>query len=239
MEFPVSLSTPDEDTRVGRMLSLGDVRVTVTDWETDDHITVRFKAIMDNRVTNGERPMPSESRNWLRAPLKQATHIFLEVPSAGGEYPDKIGTFYPRTGRFFPDKQADPSRVNAAILAAHWLSGNGDDASDDGRYDFKEESYCGKCGKTLTDPISIERGIGPECYGMLTGSHHQEKERVKHIDEMTQQDWDDLQANLPASYSVQRILHLIMDLNEEDQVHILNELQMWHSQGRDSLFGGR
>jgi hypothetical protein len=26
------------------------------------------------------------------------------------------------------------------------------------------ENRCGRCRKSLTDPISIERGIGPECY---------------------------------------------------------------------------
>lgn len=31
---------------------------------------------------------------------------------------------------------------------------------------------CGCCGRALTDPISIERGIGPDCYGRMTGSQH-------------------------------------------------------------------
>jgi hypothetical protein len=40
-----------------------------------------------------------------------------------------------------------------------------------------EEARCGKCGRALTDPVSIARGIGPECYGASTGSAHETKVR--------------------------------------------------------------
>lgn len=33
-----------------------------------------------------------------------------------------------------------------------------------------EASHCGRCGRTLTDPLSIDRGIGPECAGKATGT---------------------------------------------------------------------
>jgi hypothetical protein len=31
------------------------------------------------------------------------------------------------------------------------------------------EGYCGRCGRTLTDPQSIERGFGPECAKKVGG----------------------------------------------------------------------
>jgi hypothetical protein len=34
------------------------------------------------------------------------------------------------------------------------------------------ESRCGRCTRQLTDPVSIARGIGPECFGRDTGSRH-------------------------------------------------------------------
>lgn len=34
-----------------------------------------------------------------------------------------------------------------------------------------EESVCGVCGLELTDPVSIEHGIGPVCRGKQTGTH--------------------------------------------------------------------
>lgn len=32
------------------------------------------------------------------------------------------------------------------------------------------EGKCCRCGRKLTDPVSVERGIGPECYGKMTKS---------------------------------------------------------------------
>lgn len=32
-------------------------------------------------------------------------------------------------------------------------------------------SRCQKCGKKLTDPESIKRGYGPECWGRIPGIH--------------------------------------------------------------------
>jgi hypothetical protein len=39
-----------------------------------------------------------------------------------------------------------------------------------GVVEIHEESVCGMCGMELTDPVSIERGIGPQCYGKQTGT---------------------------------------------------------------------
>ena len=35
---------------------------------------------------------------------------------------------------------------------------------------IKAESQCGVCGRKLEDPISIERGIGPDCAAKPTGT---------------------------------------------------------------------
>lgn len=34
---------------------------------------------------------------------------------------------------------------------------------------------CNICGKPLTDPVSVERGIGPECYGSQKRREHADK----------------------------------------------------------------
>jgi len=35
--------------------------------------------------------------------------------------------------------------------------------------EFRHEGHCGKCGRTLTVPESIDRGIGPECWSKMGG----------------------------------------------------------------------
>jgi hypothetical protein len=39
-----------------------------------------------------------------------------------------------------------------------------------GTVEAVEAARCGRCGAQLTDRESIERGLGPECYGKRTGS---------------------------------------------------------------------
>lgn len=162
VEFPSTLS-PVTSTRAGRMLEQGDVRVTVTSHDTGRHITIRFKAFKDTRNVPG--------KNWTRVPLAEATHVFVEVPAADGDWADKVGTFYPDGGRWYTDRSADAARIYAASIAAHWLNG----AQIGAPVDIAEEERCGVCARRLTDPVSIERGIGPECYGNITGSQHQVK----------------------------------------------------------------
>jgi hypothetical protein len=221
LTFPPFLDA-DKETRAGRMLAEGDVRVTVTDSRSDEHITVRFKALLDNRPQSGERPRADDNRNWLRVPLKEASHVFIEVPRAGGEWPDKVGSFYPRTGRFFSDDNADPERVRAAMTVARWLN-EGRDASDRiGRYRLQEEDYCGICGHQLTDPESIDRGIGPECFKKETNSKHQVKQKRE--------------GQVPEEEKelIGEILEAIQDLSDAGQMKVLREIEMWHSQERQS-----
>lgn len=163
---PISF-IPDPTTRAGNMLSAGRVKVTVTDITSGEHITVLFKCFADNR----DRQYDSNvQKNWAPCPYADATHVFVEVPNASSDWNDKIGTFYPKTGRWYDADDADPQRVQAAFAAMSFLM---DDPGTE--YRFQEASECGVCGRELTDPISIDRGIGPECYGRLTGSQHQVK----------------------------------------------------------------
>lgn len=169
MEFPTPFM-PDLSTRAGRMLAGGRVKVTVSA-PSAPHITVLFKCFADNRKRQYD---DTRSKNWIECPFADASHIFVEVPSATrlGNYNDSIGTFYPKSNKWYEGDNADPVRVDAAIAIANFLMG---DTSRFPLLQFKEANECGKCGLELTDPVSIERGFGPDCFGKVTGSVHQVK----------------------------------------------------------------
>jgi Family of unknown function (DUF6011) len=169
VDFPTPF-VPDMSTRAGRMMSAGRCKVTVTRKETEEHITVFFNCFADNR----NKEFDSEnSKRWVNCQLADATHVFVEVPTPSGQYNDKIGTFYPRGNKWYEADNADPHRVRAAILSAMWLMDQSNPFTLG--FTFQEAMECGRCGAELTDPTSITRGIGPDCYGALTGSQHQVK----------------------------------------------------------------
>ena len=148
------------------MLAAGRVKVTVTSAKTGEHITILFKAFADNR----EGQFKQGGKRWEPCVYDEATHVFIEVPGASGDWADKVGTYYPRSGKFYEDHSADGARIWAAAAAANWLCGATNEKAS-----FQEQSECARCGLELTDPVSIARGIGPICLGKMTGSQHQVK----------------------------------------------------------------
>jgi hypothetical protein len=152
------------------MLAAGNVVVTVTSKQTGDHITVKLASRLKNDSGRGKK--------WQPVGPDEASHIFMSVRSADDAgWDDKIGTYYPRNGRFYEDRKADPARVWAAAAVLNWLNGDPETLKEE-RATYQESNECGRCGRELTDPVSIERGIGPTCLGADTGSHHQEKVKV-------------------------------------------------------------
>lgn len=51
------------------------------------------------------------------------------------------------------------------IIALLWVVKNSTQLS--GKVEVFHEGRCACCGRTLTDPVSIERGVGPDCYRKL------------------------------------------------------------------------
>lgn len=138
----------------GLCLAHGRLKATITD-ENGQHLTVQFKC-----WKRGDR-----RRN---IPVYEAERIYISVPNQSW-YGDKIGSIELATGMFWVDGAADSYRVTQAkkILSA----AQGKPVSDR----IQHPGSCMICGKDLTDPVSIDRGIGPDCYQSATGSQHQEK----------------------------------------------------------------
>jgi hypothetical protein len=145
--------------RAGAMLAAGQLTITLTSKVTGEHITIKAVCKARNAETN----------RWERVPFEQATHVFCEVPSSS--WGDRVGTFRPQTGYFYGDAAADPKRVWAAVAALRYAC----KGTEHAQAEYAEADRCGRCGRELTDPESIARGVGPECYGQLTGSAHERR----------------------------------------------------------------
>lgn len=166
---------PAQDTRASRQLSAGGLVITVTSRNSGQHLTLEFKSRLD---TKG---FPK----WKRVPFAEASHVFISTP--GG---DRVGTFYPKSEKFYPGRGADPARVKTAIHVLGTLCGktapfrvynrgqemDAYEQIETNWFTMVSSNACGKCGRELTDPVSVSRGLGPTCYGASTGSEHQTKQ---------------------------------------------------------------
>ena len=136
-------------------------------------VTITFKSPSGKHITVLAKAKAPVNEKWVQVPLAKAKIIWLEVPNpehGKGVYNDRIGKFTGSKG-FVPSEGADPARIYCAKALIAYVRGH----AVDGRLEIKVEDKCCICGRQLTDPESIDRGIGPECYGKATASEHQVK----------------------------------------------------------------
>lgn len=150
---------PSTATRAGRMLLAGGIEATAT-FRDGRHATVTIRT----RKRSG--------RGWTNAALGEAdsrTNISILGSKIGWLNVDEFGGIRVtlRTRR---------EEYRAAVLAIfNHAAGLLPETGNVER--VQEASRCGRCFRTLTDPVSIDRGIGPECFGRDTGSQHIAAER--------------------------------------------------------------
>ena len=91
---------------------------------------------------------------------------YLTGPNNGTDY-SPLGKLNPETGAVALvqtttlNDQSWPVRILRRFLAALW-TGRENEVLAAG-FDFQHEGRCGRCGRRLTVPESIEIGLGPEC----------------------------------------------------------------------------
>lgn len=85
-------------------------------------------------------------------------------------YLGKLDTFTGQvttTARSTMPADAYPVRLINRVLARVWCDDH--DAYLSQGYDTLHDGKCGRCGRKLTTPRSIETGVGPECTKLLAG----------------------------------------------------------------------
>ena len=61
---------------------------------------------------------------------------------------------------------AHPAKL--AGQAAYWRAHGRGDVADRLEAQLVGDGRCRRCGRALTDPVSVERGVGPECLSRYT-----------------------------------------------------------------------
>ncbi len=153
--------TLDTNVRAARQLAAGRVTATFVS-PTGTHITLTAKC----------RAPKESGTGWETSSIDRAKVIFIEVPNDSG-YGDKVAKVTQSKG-LVAQPGADKARVWCAEQLLNIVAGRPTAPS----LQILIEDTCGKCGRALTDPISIERGLGPDCANMPTGSVHQTKGNV-------------------------------------------------------------
>jgi Family of unknown function (DUF6011) len=156
MQENLGTAQPTSQTRMGRMLAAGRVTVTMKSLKSGEHLTLTLKCSVKN-----------DKGKWKNVPFAEATHVYI-TQGDGSWGSNKIATFYTKTGKIYFTSLSPAWR----FAAKHSILASRSGQQDTSMYEIREASRCGKCGKPLTDPVSIERGIGPTCLGAETGSVH-------------------------------------------------------------------
>lgn len=81
-----------------------------------------------------------------------------------------LGSMFPRPSMkggwaYFHGRKSTLARDSAQDRTFRWLWGRiAEGMSIEEQAEFWHEGHCCRCGMSLIDPISIQRGIGPECW---------------------------------------------------------------------------
>jgi hypothetical protein len=163
MRHRIAIAGEDLVGAEGMALAAGRLVATVVSQKTGQHITIRLTC---------KRPPRGEEKRWRVCPFEQAQRVFADIPRGTslltGESP---GVYIPAEGVFRETRGADKARVWATLFALKTAAGieRTSDAT------VLHQVNCLHCGRALTDPESIARGLGPDCYGKLTSSRHQRR----------------------------------------------------------------
>lgn len=152
-------ATPE---KVRAALEHGRALVTLRSHKTQKHVTILF--VGRARKADGHGWIPRNTKAG-RVGLDNGADA-IEVRDELREYPDNyVGRFYTNSGEWKAGQSADGIRVWTAEMVLGYALNGQELASD-----VFLATQCTSCGKQLTDPESIERGKGPECWGTHTNS---------------------------------------------------------------------
>lgn len=123
-------------------LFAGNATLTALSKKTGRHFTYKIRRADDGRVF---------FVSWLHGPENESDYAYMGVISQGDESTLRL------THKSRATEQAECVKAFRYVLNAIHAPALPE------QLELRHEGHCGRCGRTLTVPESIDRGIGPEC----------------------------------------------------------------------------
>lgn len=165
--------TPNPATRPGRMLA---ALIASENSKGKVEVTIR---LTPNDPTKPALHRAFVIRKWFPKDSPEKARLFVSLPDTAdwNAYP-VVKPVTPitvdlQTGEIRTDEK-DPRitpqiKYAAGVALAYARTGEVGSPAN-GTVEAKESLLCGHCGLKLKDPVSIDRGIGPVCFGKDTKS---------------------------------------------------------------------
>jgi hypothetical protein len=129
------------------MLRAGSLTATVTSRRSGDHITLRLRAT---------RRAEGQARTWPTVPFEEATHVFIDAYDG-----ERVATYYPQKGKLWMEAGMTRPVQWTVVALLKFLAGMFPLLAE--QADLAEADLCGRCGRELTNPESLARGLGDDC----------------------------------------------------------------------------
>lgn len=141
---------------VERFIFAGNAVFTIKSIASGEHYTFR--------MTRAEAKHPNE-------PAPALWFVSLLTGSRTFTY---IGVFkqdnLTPTGRFYTTKASKVHNTSPCCIAFRWFMRHICERHHiPDKCEVRHEGHCGRCNRPLTHPLSIDRGIGPDCWEAMYG----------------------------------------------------------------------
>lgn len=105
----------------------------------------------------------------VRKPKKDAPYFVSALTGPDNEsHYQYMGILDPNTGQIKPTRKSKIAEDATSFKVARWvmavLWGSGQVPEP---YSLQHDGRCGRCGRKLTHPRSLQTGIGPDCEGRI------------------------------------------------------------------------
>lgn len=132
---------------IRRFVTAGNATVTLSSKKTGDRVTLKFRGVKEKPDLYFVNAMADNDNEGYYAYLGLLDRGSLRRTSKS-RFSEDCKSF--KAAKFFCDHILGAGRLPDQLEVRH-------------------EGRCGRCARKLTTPESIDRGIGPECWGKIGG----------------------------------------------------------------------